>query len=234
MKNNNFKKIGIIGGVGPQSTDFIYEKIIEFSQSKYSAKDNADYPRLVIESVNVPDFISNKDHLEEAKRMLIDAVKSLVVSGSTRLCIGSNTVHILLEDLKQQTDVPFISMIELVADRCAQNGFKKVGVLGTPVLIQSNLYTKELERKGIEAINPTAKQLRIVEIIIRHVIAGTRDGNQKNAYIATLNDLFSKGAEAIILGCTELPLAVNYEALGNRTINSDEVLAEGIVDYYYS
>ncbi len=125
-------------------------------------------------------------------------------------------------------------MIELVADRCSKNGCKKVGVLGTPVLISSGLYNKELEKHKIEAITPSTEQLEVVENIIRGVIAGTGCGDYKNAYIEVLNKLFNRGADAIILGCTELPLAVNYEALGNRTINSDEILAEGIVDYYYS
>ncbi|MDO8619422.1 MAG: amino acid racemase [Candidatus Daviesbacteria bacterium] len=232
MKIN--KKIGMIGGVGPQSTDFIYEKIIDFSQSKYNAKNNSDYPRLVIESVPVPDFISDKAHIEEAKEMLIEAVKSLSAAGATRLCIGSNTVHVLLEELKEHTEIPFISMIELVAKKCVKNGFRKIGILGTPVLINSNLYSKELEKNNIEVITPSQEQLEIVESIIRHVIAGSKNEEKKQQYIRVLNDLFSKGSEAIILGCTELPLAVNYEVLGNRTINSDEVLAEGIVDYYYS
>lgn len=232
MKNN--KKIGIIGGVGPQSTDFIYQKIIQFSQSKYNAKDNADYPSLVIESVPVPDFISNKDNIKEAREMLVVATRSLSSSGATKLCIGSNTVHILLDELRKHTETPFLSMVELVADKCVKNGFKKVGVLGTPVLINSGLYKQELEKKGIEVINPTEKQLQVVENIIRGVISGTENGKHKEEYIEVLNDVFNKGAQAVILGCTELPIAVNYEALGNRTINSDEVLAEGIVDYYYT
>jgi len=232
MKAN--KKVGIIGGVGPQSTNFIYEKIIEYSQKKYKAVNNVDYPRLVIESVPVPDFISNKDTIEQAKTMLIEAAKSLTAAGATRLCIGSNTVHILLEDLEKQTDVPFISMIELVAQKCAANNFKKVGVLGTPTLINSGIYPKALDKEGIEAILPTPEQLEVAEQIIRNVIAGSHDEEKKTAYIQTLNDFYSKGADSIILGCTELPLAMNYEVLGSRTINSDEVLAEGIADYYYS
>lgn len=228
------KKIGIIGGVGPQSTDFIYEKIIEYSQKKYNAVNNADYPRLSIESVPVPDFISNKENIEKAKAMLIDAAKSLSNSGATRLCIGSNTVHILLDELEQQTDVPFISMIDLVAKKCSTLAFKKVGILGTPVLIESGIYAKALEKEGIEAILPSSDQLATVEHIIRHVIAGSRDEEKKSAYIETLNSLYSKGADAVILGCTELPLAMNYEALGNRTLNSDAILAEGLADYYYS
>ena len=110
---------------------------------------------------------------------------------------------------------------------------RRVGILGTPVLLNSGLYTKELKDNGIEAVLPTEQQISVVEGIIRSVIAGNSHHQKKQEYIDTLNDLFSKGAEAVILGCTELPLAINYEALGNKTINSDEVLAEGIVDYYY-
>ena len=70
------KKVGIIGGVGPQSTNYIYEKIIQFSQSKYNAKNNVDYPRLVIESVPVPDFISDKNNIEE--RLAIQSVSDKI------------------------------------------------------------------------------------------------------------------------------------------------------------
>jgi len=231
---NNNKKVGIIGGVGPQATQFIYGKIIEFSQSKYGAKNNNDYPRILIESVPVPDFISDTSQIGVAKEMLIKSVQSLTNAGATRLCIGSNTVHILLDDLKKNTKVEFLSMIELVAQRCVKHSFSKVGLLGTPVLIKSGLYDKVLSNNGIELVLPTENEIEIVDSIIRDVLAGKGFSDKKTEYINALNELFSRSAQAIILGCTELPLAINYEALGNRTISSDEVLAEGIVDYYYS
>ncbi|OGK16728.1 hypothetical protein A2690_04900 [Candidatus Roizmanbacteria bacterium RIFCSPHIGHO2_01_FULL_39_12b] len=230
---NNHKKIGIIGGVGPQATAFIYQKIIELAQTKYLAENNDDFPNLIIESVPIPDFITDKSQIEEAKTMLIEATKALTAAGATKLCIGSNTVHILLEDLSKETDIEFISMITLVGKLCQSRNLKKVGLLGTPVLIESGMYVKELEKYGIETILPTEKQLEIADRIIRGVIAGEQNEEDKQAYIACLNEMFGKGAETIILACTELPLALNYEALGNRTINSDEVLAEGLVDYYY-
>ena len=227
------KKIGIIGGVGPQSTDFIYETVIKLAQKKYGAKNNEDYPHLLIESVPIPDFISNKDKVKEASKLLKQSVLSLTTAGCTRLCIGSNTVHILLEDLQKETSVEFISMVKLVANKCKERRNKKVGVLGTPVLLESGLYSKELHNLGIEIVLPTVNQIKIVEDIIRSVIAGNPHHQKKQEYVDILNDLYSKGAEAVILGCTELPLAINYEALGNKTLNSDEILAEGIVDYYY-
>ncbi|MCR4330227.1 MAG: amino acid racemase [Candidatus Roizmanbacteria bacterium] len=231
---NNTRKIGIIGGVGPQATQFIYGKIIELSQTKYGAKNNDDYPKILIESVPVPDFISDTSQIEVAKRMLIKSTQSLTSAGATRICIGSNTVHILLEELQKNTEVKFISMIELVAKKCVELGFSKVGLLGTPVLIKSGLYEQEMKKHGIELVLPTENESEIADSIIRDVLAGQKSFDKKQEYIGALNDLFSRGAQTIILGCTELPLAINYEALGNRTISSDEILAEGLVDYYYN
>lgn len=234
MENTKFNnKIGIVGGVGPQATKFIYEKIIELSQSKYGAKNNDDYPDLIIESLPIPDFISDKNNIEIAKRMLIESVENLTKAGATRLCLGSNTVHVLLEELKNHSNIEFISMIELVAKKCVKSRFSKVGLFGTPVLLQSGLYQKELKKNNIELILPNEKEVEISDSVIRDVLAGEKI-SKKQEYINALNRVFRSGAQTIILGCTELPLTINYEALGDRVISSDEVLAEGIVDYYYS
>lgn len=229
----NKKKIGIIGGVGPQSTNFIYEKIIQFSQLKYKAKNNADYPNLIIESIPVPDFISNRNNIKKAKRMLVEAVKTLSDCGVTRLCIGSNTVHILLDKLKKYTKIPFISMVDLVVEKCAKNNFKKVGIFGTPTLINSNLYLEKLKKNNIEGINPSEKQIKIIEENIKNIIAGKLNNSSKEVYVNLVKDFYKKGCDAIILGCTELPLIMDYKKYGKKIISSDEILAEKIADYYY-
>jgi len=233
FKEINNKKVGIIGGVGPQATQFIYEKIIYFSQSKYGAKNNNDYPHILIESVPVPDFISDKKQIKVAREMLVKAVQSLAKAGATKLCIGSNTVHILLEDLKKNTDIEFISIIELVAKKCKSYGFTKVGLLGTPILINSNLYEQELKKNNIKLVLPNKNEIKITDNIIRNVLAGKKILDKKKEYIEVLNSLFNRGAQTIILGCTELPLVINYKYLKNRVISSGEALAEGIADYYY-
>lgn len=228
------RKIGIIGGVGPQATVHIYQQIIELSQSKYGAMSNDDYPRLIIESVPVPDFISDKGRIGEASLMLSRAVGNLSASGSSVIAIGSNTVHVLLKELSMETGVQFISMIKLVAEKCAKDGFYKVGLLGSSVLLESGVYEKEMRNKGVEVILPDGPQMEAVEGIIRQVLSGEVEDDSKKEYISILNKMISNGADAVILGCTELPIAVNYEVLGNRVISSSAVLAEGLVDYYYS
>jgi aspartate racemase len=229
----NIKKIGIIGGVGPQSTNFIYKKIIEFSQAKYAAKNNNDFPYLIFESLPIPDFIGNKKHIEQAKKMLIKSVKTLESAGATKLAIASNTVHILLGELEKHTKTDFISVIEEVSKNVSKKKLKTVGLLGSPVLVKSGLYEKELKKYGVNVVLPNNKQLEISESIIRDVLAGVNNLFLKKEYISLLHSMYDYGAQNIILGCTELPQAINYEALGEKTIDSDEILAEAIVDYYY-
>jgi len=228
------KKIGILGGVGPQATANIYQSVIQQSILQHGASDNDDFPYIIIASVPVPDFISNKANISKAKDMLINAAKGLASSGCDVLCIGSNTVHILLEDIKAEVEIPFLSMVELVAGECNKKGFKKVALLGTPVLIESGLYEQEFKKYKIKLITPDEKQEATCDSVIRRIIAGKPTDDIKNSYINVLNDMFDSGVEGIILGCTELPMVLNYEALGKRVISSDEILAMGIADYYYS
>lgn len=228
------KKIGLIGGVGPQATAKIYNDMIHFAQRKYGAKNNDDFPYVVIESVPIPDFISDTVHLEEAKKMLIESVSNLESAGATVLAIGSNTVHILISELEKTTKLNFISMPVATANRCKKMNFHKVGILGSPVTRKSALYSKIFEESGLEAIYPDDKDQEVVDRIIRFVIAGEDNGKERTEYIRILNHLLNKGADGIILACTELPHAINYEAMGTKIVSSDEVLAEALVEYYYA
>ncbi len=228
------KTAGIIGGVGPQATAYIYKQLIEVAQSQYGAKNNDDYPSVVIASVPVPDFISSTEHMQKAEDMLVEAAKRLEAAGCDALCIGSNTVHILLDKLKKEVSVPFLSMVELVAERCAAIGNKKVALLGTPILLESGLYDEALKARGIILIKPSVAEIEVCDSVIRCVIAGETIDPIKKEYVAVLTSMLNQGADAIILGCTELPLVIDYEVLGDKIVKSDRVLAEGIAKYCLS
>jgi len=227
------KKIGILGGVGPQATAYIYSHVIDYSTNYHGAVNNDDYPYIVIASVPVPDFISNTDNIDTAKTMLIEAAKGLVQSGCEILCIGSNTVHVLLADIRAEVHAPFISMIELVATECKNRNYTKVALLGTPVLLNSGLYDNELNKHDIGILKPSEQQEAVCDTVIRNIIAGQSIEDIKGEYVEVLNAMFSAGADGIILGCTELPMVLNYEALGSRIISSDDLLARGVADYFY-
>lgn len=232
LKRNN-RMIGIIGGVGPQATSALYEFVTLLAQEKYEARNNDDYPHVIIESIPIPDFISNTNAMPRALEMLSAATRRLEKSEVDRMCIASNTVHLLLPELKKVTSVPFISMIESVAETVQHQRFRNIGIVASSVTLHSTLYEDALSVREVELTLPTVSQRVVIDKIIRHVLAGSDNGKERAAYIEILHDLLRRGAEGIILACTELPLAINYEALGAKIINSDKVLAEALVDYYY-
>ncbi len=227
------KCIGILGGVGPQATAFIYQQLIEVAQTHHGAKNNNDYPDVMIASIPVPDFISSDEHLEQAKQMLIEAAKGLELAGCDALCIGSNTVHILLDNLQKEVDIPFISMVELVADRCKELGYAKVALLGTPILLASRIYEEALNAQNITLIKPNDQQIETCDTVIRSVIAGSSEIPSRIEYVEVLSSMFDQGVDGIILGCTELPLVFDYEVLGKRVLSSDVILAHGMAEFCY-
>lgn len=144
--------------------------------------------------------------------------RRLVSYGCDILCIGSNTVHILLDEIKAEVQTPFLSMVELVALECKSQGYHKVALFGTPVLIESGLYDERMKTFDIEFLKPNDEQEKVCDEVIRRIIAGKPINTIKSEYVSVLNAMFDLGAEAIVLGCTELPMVLNYETLGKKVI----------------
>lgn len=233
MNKNINKTIGIIGGVGPQASQYLYGKIMYLAQQKYGAKNNDDFPKIVLYSIPVPDFIADKKNIPQAMEMFKEVISDFNKIRVDYICIASNTVHLLLPKLTKITKIPFISMIEAVVAKVKKDQRKKVGILGSPMTKKVGLYRKPLAQQGIKTVYPKDKEEKQVEQMIRAVIAGTNNGTLKNKYISVLGNLFDQGAQAVILGCTELPLAINYEAVKHKIYNSMDILAEKLTALYY-
>jgi aspartate racemase len=233
-KNKNLKKIAIIGGVGPQASHYLYGKVMKLAQIKYKARDNQNFPEIVLYSTPVPDFISNKKSIVKAKQMFERVLADFNSINVSHIAIASNTVHLLLDFFKSKTKAEFITITNAVVEKILKDKRTKVGVLASPMTINLGLYKKPLRQKEIKVIYPDKKDINKVEEMIRAVIAGENNGNLKKDYIKVVQRLFNKGVQAIILGCTELPLAINYEVIDNKIYSSMDLLAEKIVDVYYA
>lgn len=228
------KKIGIIGGVGPQATANLYKEIIKYSNSKYNAVNNNDYPRIVIESVPVPDFIRDKKTIEEAKRMLIDAGMNLINAKCSTLAIASGTVHLLFDEIQNELQIEMISMIDEVVKFAVVKESNLLGLIATPTTINSKLFERKLNEQNIKVITPSPDELEVIEIIIRQVLSGQSSFTDKEKYRSIITRMLDTGADRIILGCTELPLAIHYNEYNDKIINAPKVLAEALTDYYYN
>ena len=115
IKNKNI--IGILGGMGPQASARLVEIIIEMSIKDFGAKNGDDFPEIILDSVPIPDFISNPGNLKSALNMLKDRIRMLSNMNISNFAIACNTAHILLDNLQSVSKVPFVSMVDEVAER---------------------------------------------------------------------------------------------------------------------
>lgn len=228
---NNKKAIGILGGMGPEASARLYQVMVEMARAEYGAKENHEYPEIVLQSVPVPDFISDSNNKKEAMYMLKDRVKRLSTQPLSCIGMACNTAHIVLADLEQVTDVPFVSIPREVADEAVRRGYKKVGLLASPMTIFSDVYQTELLDKGIEVELLNNGHIEELGEIIKRLVAGEFKQAKKKLLVIA-ESLKKKKVEAIILGCTELPLVFPKNYLF-PTLDSVEILARALLKRYY-
>lgn len=225
--------IAILGGMGPEASNYFYRILIERSIKDFGAKNNNDYPEVILYSVPVPDFISNNRSRKKALEMLKQRVKLLNKSNASYLSIACNTAHVLLPELQKVSEIPFVSIIDETAKQVHLNGKRKVGLMGTPSTIRYSLYQIALSQYGVSVVVPSEKQIMIIEKVIRNVLKGKRDTKDRRSLTKIADNLILKGAEGIILGCTELPL-VFPKRYSLPIYNSLEILAMALLKKYYN
>lgn len=217
--------------MGPQASSYFYDLLIKKSIELFGAKNNEDFPDILLLSIPVPDIIANKSEQARALKMLKKKVREVNKLPIVSISIACNTAHLFLADLQKESKVRFISMIEEVARAVKKDNITKVGLLATPSTIKSRLYQKALRKYGVEIIVPSETQIDKLEKVIRRVISGKSNKDDKKVLISIANSLSEK-ANGIILGCTELPI-VFPKSYKLPIFNSSETLAIRLLERYY-
>lgn len=225
--------IGILGGMGPQASIRTYQLVIDAAIGRQHARANDDFPYILLANIPVPDLIGSQASEQVAVQMVRDAALRLRDAGADFLIMPCNTMHLFARDIFAD-DVPFISMIEAVVAECARSGFKKVGVLGSPTSLRLGLYQRALAAANLEPIVPEAAAFPVLLECIQAVIAGTAGAQYREYIFRLIAELRAAGAEAVILGCTELPLLASGLDAGIPLLDSPLILAEAAASRAYA
>ena len=220
--------IGILGGMGPQASARLQQLLVRDAPKHMTIRIDTDFPEIVLLSVPVPNFIANKRHMNKAREILIQRTKLLETAGCVINGIACNTAHLLLPELQAATTTPFVSIPILTAQKVEELGAKRVGLLGTPNTLKSKLYDNALGA-NIELIRPTTKMIdRVEQLIFRQLQGQSNDGDSLELRRITTQFLEEARLDAVILGCTELPLIFG-ESADQRIIDTLAVLSEGLL-----
>jgi aspartate racemase len=202
------KKIGILGGMSPESTTLYYEHITRTYTARYG---DYGYPEILIYSVNFQKFVDwqHNGQWKEAAREMAEALERLHVAGADFGLIATNTMHIVFDEVQRAVHMPLLSIVQATADAILAAGLQSVGLLGTVFTMTERFFRDGLERAGIKVLVPQpSAQKRINDVIYQELCRGNIQPTSRQMFLETIESLRHCGAQGIVLGCTEIPLLV--------------------------
>ena len=224
------KKVGIIGGIGPASTLDYYSGIIDGYRASVG---DGSYPEIFIDSVDMGEMLSYLDRGDwnSITRMLVKAVNHLKAAGANFAAIASNTPHIVFSIVENSSPLPLISIVDETVAYAQARRVKKAVVIGTRFTMGSGLYANAFSKLNIATVTPSKDdQEEIHGIIFPKLEDGIVDLNDKNRLLALANRLISEhNADALVLGCTELPLMIKENDIDTLILNTTQIHIDAIV-----
>jgi aspartate racemase len=201
------KLIGIVGGIGPESTIDYYRLFISTYRER---RPDGGYPHVVINSIDLARALKlvTSNDLAGLAAYMLEEVRRLARAGATHALLSSNTPHIVFDELRRASPIPLISIVETACQAAVVRKLKRVGLFGTRFTMQGGFYQKVFAREGIQvAIPAPGDQEFIHETYLNELVNGIVRPETRERYIAIARRMRSEqGMEALVLGGTELPL----------------------------
>ncbi|MBW1998702.1 MAG: amino acid racemase [Deltaproteobacteria bacterium] len=205
------RRIGIIGGVGPSATILYYRQIIEGFRKQ---ERKGHHPEIIIYSLDIGEINDyfEKEEYDPLCDKLVTAVEGLHGLGCDFALFSCNTMHVVFDRVQERVQIPMINLIESVIDEVKSRQLKTVGLMGTTFVMRGGLYRRPLEELGITCLVPEeGEQEWIMQAILKDLQEPLVPESTVRRLLKNIEMLGGSGAEAVILACTDLPVAINEE-----------------------
>jgi aspartate racemase len=226
------KLIGLIGGMSWESTADYYRIMNTEVKERLGGLHSA---RCLLYSVDFQEIASlqHENRWDECTNRMIDAARRVQSGGADLLIICTNTMHMMAEEVQEKIAIPLLHIADVTAEKIKQNGLKKVALLGTNFVMEATFYKDRIkERFGIEVIVPEEHARLIVHnTIYDELCRGQIKQGSKREIIKIIESLNTRGAEGVVLGCTELPLLIKQEDSRTPIFNTTEIHALAAVHF---
>jgi aspartate racemase len=221
------RKLGILGGMGPEATASLYLSIIGRCQRQLGAKYNSDFPPIIINSCPVPDGRMWKGFSKaEVERTLRANIRILERTGVDFVAIPCNSVHYFLPVMRKAVRILVLSIIEETAKQIRRKGLTKVLLLATEFTVSHGVYEKPLAERGITLVKPNPAQQRLVQKTIINTESGQRAKSDRAGVLGIINDVREKsGIQGVVAGCTEIPLLIQRKDIPIPLFDTIDILA---------
>jgi aspartate racemase len=225
------KKIGILGGMSPESTTEYYQYLTRTYTKRFG---DYGYPEIIIYSVSFQSYVDwpNNDRWDLVAQDLSGAAQKLEAAGADFIIIATNTMHLVFDEVQASVNVPMLSLLEAVGEAILAREMKTVGLLGTKFTMEKTFYQDALARQGITVLTPEAEGREYVNnVIYNELVAGQILDESRRGFVAVIKRLVEQGGEGVILGCTEIPLLVSEADVGVPLFDTTVIHAEAALNY---
>lgn len=224
------KTIGLLGGMSWESTAVYYRRLNELVAAQIGGLASA---QIVLHSVNFAevDQLQHSGRWEELAALLVKATRGLAAAGADFVVLATNTMHKVAERI-EEVGLPLLHIVDATAEAIRESGFRRVGLLGTRFTMEDDFYTGRLrDEHAIETIVPESRDRHeIHRIIYEELCAGAVKEASRRALCSTITRLKVAGAEAVILGCTELPLLIRQSDVDLPLFDTTEIHVRAAVE----
>ena len=203
------KKIGLLGGLSPESTVKYYQWINQVVRARLGGQHSA---KILISSVDFGEFLTLKQQGNWARQADILSAEALALerAGADFIILATNTMHKVADDIKAAITIPFLHLADATADSIQRENIDKIALLGTRYTMEMDFYKNRLEAKGIAVLTPRQEdRVRIDTIIYDELCNGVIKSGSKDEYLRIISGLEHEGAQGVILGCTEITMLIS-------------------------
>jgi aspartate racemase len=225
------KTIGLIGGMSWESSAIYYELINKKVKEILGGFHSCKSIMLTVDFAEIEKLQFEGDW-KTLDKMMADAAKQLELAGADIVVLCTNTMHLCSDAIKQNITIPFLHIAEATAQEIQKQGIKKVALLGTKFTMEKDFYKSILiDDFNIEVLIPTEEERTVVhDIIYDELVQGMIKDESREKYADIINNLEKRGAEGVILGCTEIPLLISQPDVNIQVFDTTKIHAEKAVE----
>lgn len=225
------KKIGVIGGITPDSTVKYYEYFTSWNRD---GSKGTEYPTVVIYSLDLQKWykLLAEDNEKDIVQYLLSGVSALEHAGAQIAIIAANTPHMYFTQLQSMASISILSIVDTTAQEALRKGYKRLGLLGTKFTMQKSFYFEVFSEYGMEVVAPGQKEQDYINtMLFEEVSSGQYIDSSKQRVIEISRNLeVEKGIDALILGCTELPLFIDENDVNMAVLDTVSIHANAAIE----
>lgn len=229
---STMKTIGMLGGMSWESTSSYYRALNEGIKARLGGLHSAKIAMVSVDFHEI-EVLQRSGDWDATAVILADAARQVQAAGADFLLICTNTMHKVANEVAAAVEIPLLHLADATGQRLQDNGINTVGLLGTRFTMEQDFYKQRLvENFGLNVLVPNPEGIELVHnVIYDELCLGEIVDDSRNSYLQIIDSLQERGAEAVILGCTEIALLLTQQHTSMPLYDTTAIHCEAAVDY---